>query len=85
MQKRGAGVPPTEIPEAEQWELVDLVWEAPADDVMEVRPVVDLGWSEPQEVVRFSLCEGCGELVAEPYLRIVNGEVRCRDCSGYSV
>lgn len=85
MQKRSAGIPPTEIPEAEQWELVNLVWEAPAEDVMEVGPVVDLEWSEAEEVVRFSVCEGCGELVAEPYLRVVNGEIRCRDCSGYSV
>ncbi|MCB2176889.1 MAG: TSUP family transporter [Actinomycetales bacterium] len=43
MRKRGAGVPASEIPEAEQWELVDLVWDAPADDVLivgTVEPVV---------------------------------------------
>jgi len=85
MQKRAAGIPPTEIPEAEQWELVDLVWDAPAADVLVVEPVVDLDWTEPDEVVRFSICDGCGELVAEPYLRVVNGEARCRDCAGYTV
>lgn len=29
MQKQSAGMPPTEIPEEEQWELVSLIWEAP--------------------------------------------------------
>lgn len=85
MQKRAAGVPPTEIPDEEQWELVDLVWEAPRDDVMVIEPATELDWSEPDEIVRFTVCDGCGELVAEPYLRVVNGEARCRDCAGYAV
>lgn len=84
MRKRSAGVPPTEIPDEEQWELVDLVWNAPPEDVMTVEPVMDHAWSEPEEVIRFVVCEGCGELVAEPYLRVVGGQVRCRDCSGYT-
>ena len=84
MQQRRAGVPPTEIPQADQWELVDLLWEAPAAEVMVAGPVADFASTEPAEVVRFSICEGCGELVAEPYLRVANGEIRCRDCSGYS-
>lgn len=83
MQKRSAGVPPTDIPESEQWELVDLVWNAPEDDVLSVGPVEERSWSEPEEVVRFAVCEGCGELVADPYLRVVNGQIRCRDCAGY--
>ena len=83
MQKRSAGVPPTEIPEEEQWELVDLVWNAPEADVMVVGPVVDYAFSEPEEVVRFAVCAGCGELVAEPYLRVANGQIRCRDCATY--
>ena len=83
MKKRSAGVPPTEIPDEEQWELVNLVWDAPADDVMVVGPVLPHPWSEPEEVVRFAVCAGCGELVAEPYLRVVKGELRCRDCAGY--
>jgi formylmethanofuran dehydrogenase subunit E len=85
MRKRAAGVPPTEIPEEEQWELVNLVWNAPEGEVMTVGPMVETEWSEPEEVVRFAVCAGCGELVAEPYLRVVNGEPRCRDCSGYAV
>jgi formylmethanofuran dehydrogenase subunit E len=85
MQKRSAGIAPTAIPDEEQWELVNLVWEAPESDVMVVGPVVASTWSEPEKVVRFAVCAGCGELVAEPYLRVVNGELRCRDCAGYWV
>ncbi|MFQ5341700.1 MAG: FmdE family protein [Anaerolineae bacterium] len=36
MQKRAAGIPPTQIPEDEQWELVNLIWDAPAGDIMTV-------------------------------------------------
>ncbi len=85
MKKRAAGIPPTEIPETEQWELVNLIWEAPEETVLAIGPVVDYAWSEPPEVVRFAVCAGCGELVAEPYLRVVEGKPLCLDCSGYSV
>jgi formylmethanofuran dehydrogenase subunit E len=85
MQKRAAGIPPTQIPEEEQWELVNLIWDAPEEQIMTIGPVVDYAWSEPEEIVRFAVCDGCGELVAEPYLRVVNGKSLCRDCSGYAV
>lgn len=85
MQKRSAGVPPTQIPEAEQWELVNLIWEAPEDAVLLAGPVVTYSWNEPQEIMRFAVCSGCGELVAESYLRVVEGNQLCIDCSGYSV
>ena len=83
MQKRAAGVPPTEIPEAEQMEVVSLVWDAPADEIMAVGPVEATSWSEPEEVVRFLVCPSCGELVAEPYARVAEGRAVCAACSGY--
>ncbi len=85
MQKRAAGVPPTQIPENEQWELVNLIWEASEKDVLTIGPVVDYDWKEPAEIVRFAVCSQCGELVAEPYLRMVEGKPLCMDCSGYAV
>jgi len=83
MQKRSAGVPPTEIPEADQMEVVNLVWDAPADEIMTVGPVEASAWSEPEEVVRFLVCPSCSELVAEPYARVAEGKVVCAACSGY--
>ena len=83
MQKRAAGVPPTEIPEAEQMEVVHLVWDAPAEEIMTVGPIEATDWGEPDEVVRFLVCPSCGELVAEPYARVAEGKVVCAACSGY--
>ena len=83
MQKRAAGVPPTEIPEAEQMEVVNLVWDAPADEIMTVGPIEATAWSEPAEVVRFLVCPSCSELVAEPYARVAEGKVLCAACSRY--
>jgi len=83
MQKRAAGVPASQIRDEEQDEVVHLVWDAPADTVMAVGPVEARSWSEPPEVVRFAVCARCGELVAEPYLRVVEGNSVCIACSGY--
>lgn len=83
MQKRAAGVPASQIPEAEQMEVVHLVWDAPADAVMTVGPITAREWSEPDEIVRFLVCPKCGELVAEPYVRVAEGVVVCAACSGY--
>ena len=50
---------------------------------MTVGPVEPRTWSEPEEVVRFAVCPSCGELVAEPYLRVAEGRTVCAACSGY--
>ena len=83
MQKRAAGVPPTQIPEAEQMEVVHLIMDAPAEEIMTLGPVEDRDWSEPEEVVRFFTCPQCAELVAEPYARVAQGVVLCASCAGY--
>lgn len=83
MQKRAAGVPPTDIPDEEQMEVVNLIWDAPAGEVMTVGAIAPTDWSEPDEVVRFLVCPSCGELVAEPYVRVANGGQVCLACSGY--
>ncbi len=83
MQKRAAGVPASQIPDDEQAEVVHLVWDAPAEAILTVGPVEPRTWSEPAEVVRFAVCPSCGELVAEPYLRVAEGRIVCAACSGY--
>ncbi len=83
MQRRAAGVPASQIPDDEQMEVVHVVWDAPAEAVMTVGPIVERAWSEPEEVVRFAVCPRCGELVAEPYLRVAEGAAVCAACSGY--
>jgi formylmethanofuran dehydrogenase subunit E len=83
MRKRAAGIPANEIPEAEQLELVGLIWDASEEDVLAVGPVEAAGWRPVEEVIRFAVCPGCRELVAEPYLRVVGEQRLCLDCSGY--
>lgn len=82
MQKRSAGVPRTQVPEEEQWELVNLIWDAPAEQTTTVGPAMDYGWQGPAEIIRFAVCRGCGELVAELCLRIEEGQPLCMDCAG---
>ena len=83
MVKRGQGIEPDEIPEVEQMELVDLMWNAPEDDVMVIEKVFD--WDEDwlPEIMGFVKCNACGELTAKAYLRVVGEKHVCIPCSGY--
>lgn len=83
MKKRGMGIIPDEIPEAEQMELVDLVWNAPETDIMTIEEIFQ--WEEDwlPEIMGFVPCDACGELVAKAYLRVVGGKHVCIPCSGY--
>jgi formylmethanofuran dehydrogenase subunit E len=83
MKKRRAGISPSHIPDDEQWELVDLIWDAPAEAIMTVGEITEQDRPETAEVVAFATCDVCDELVAEPYLRVVNEATMCISCSGY--
>lgn len=83
MDKRAAGVSPDDIPEAEQMELVDLVWEAPEADVLTVGAVFPYQANWLPEVMGFAPCAACGELTALAYLRVVGNVHKCIPCSGY--
>lgn len=83
MQKRAAGIMPDEIPEEEQMELVNLVWDAPESDVLTIGEVFDYPGVWIPEVMGFETCAGCGELTALAYLRVVGNARMCIPCSGY--
>lgn len=83
MQKRGAGISANEIPEAEQMEVVDLVWNAPEQDVLAIGKVFDYAGKWVPEVMGFKTCDYCGELTALAYLRVVGEKHVCIPCSGY--
>lgn len=84
MRKRGQGVPPTEIPEEEAWEMVNIVWDAPQTEVLEVGTVEDYSWGDDfGEIMGLIPCSSCGELVARAYLRVVGEAHMCIPCSGY--
>ncbi|MEO0248831.1 MAG: FmdE family protein [candidate division WOR-3 bacterium] len=83
MRKRGMGVMPDDIPLEEQMELVDLVWNAPEDDVLTVGEVMPYKAEWFPEIMGFTPCAGCGELTAYAYLRVVGNKHVCIPCSGY--
>jgi len=83
MQQRAAGVSPDEIPEADQQEVVDLVWNAPEADILTVGETFPYEYNWLPEVMGFAPCQSCGELVAHAYLRLAGERKLCIPCSGY--
>lgn len=83
MVKRGQGIEPDQIPEAEQLELVNLVWDAPEADVMTLGEVFQFDREWLPEVMGFTPCAACGELTARAYVRVVGDKHVCIPCSGY--
>jgi len=84
MRKRGQGVSPDKIPEAEAREMVDILWDAPEAEVLAIGPVRDYPWEDDfGEIMGLAPCDGCGELVSRVYLRVVGEKRMCIPCSGY--
>ena len=83
MTKRGQGIEPDAIPEAEALELVDLVWDAPESEVLTLGEVFQFERDWLPEVMGFVPCTACGELTAKAYLRVVGDKHVCIPCSGY--
>lgn len=83
MRKRGQGIPPTEIPEAEAWEMVDIILDTPENKVFSLGDVQPYEWEEFGEILGLMPCDNCGELVSKVYLRVVGKNHMCIPCSGY--
>jgi formylmethanofuran dehydrogenase subunit E len=83
MQKRGAGISASDIPESEQMEVVDLIWNAPEEDVLAIGKVFNYPGKWVPEVMGFKTCDYCGELTALAYLRVVGEKHVCIPCSEY--
>jgi formylmethanofuran dehydrogenase subunit E len=83
MKKRAAGIMPDDIPEEEQMELVNLVWDTPEVDVLTIGEIFQYDGTWYPEVMGFVACSSCGELTALAYLRVVGNAHMCIPCSGY--
>jgi formylmethanofuran dehydrogenase subunit E len=83
MTKRGQGIEPDDIPESEQMEVVDLVWNAPESDVLAIGQVFPFDREWMPEVMGFVPCAACHELTARAYLRVVGEKHVCISCSGF--
>ena len=67
----------------DQMELVNLVWNAPEEDVLMVGEVFEYPGVWIPEVMGFRPCDQCGELTALAYLRVFGSKHVCIPCSGY--
>ena len=84
MKKRGMGIPPTQIPPEEAWEMADILWDAPESEVLTVGDVTPYEWGDDfGEIMGLQACDSCGEMVSKVYLRVVGGKTMCIPCSGY--
>lgn len=83
MKKRGMGIPPSEIPIEEAWDMANIIWEAPEEEVLSIGEVHPHPWEEYGEVMGLVPCESCGELVSIVYVRLVGNKKVCIPCSGY--
>lgn len=83
MRKRSQGIPPTEIPEKEAWEMVDIIWETPESELLSISDIQFYEWEEYGEIMGLIPCDQCGELVSKVYLRVVGESHMCIPCSGY--
>jgi formylmethanofuran dehydrogenase subunit E len=83
MLKRGQGIDPDAIPEAEQLEVVDMIWNAPESDVLSIGEIFQFEREWEPEIMGFVPCAACHELTARAYLRVVGEKHVCIPCSGY--
>ena len=84
MKKRAMGIPPTQIPEEEAWEMANILWEAPESEVLTVGKVEPHPYEDFGEVMGLMPCANCGEMVSKVYLRVVGEKHMCIPCSGYN-
>jgi formylmethanofuran dehydrogenase subunit E len=83
MVKRGQGMEPDQIPEAEQMELVDMVWNAAESDVLIIGEVYKFERDWFPELMGWVTCSACHELTARAYVRVLGDKHVCIPCSGY--
>lgn len=84
MVKRGLGVDLDAIPEAEQLEAVDLIWNAPEADVLSIGEIFAFEREREPEITGFVPCAACHEITAQAYLRVVAEKHVCIPRSGYA-
>lgn len=83
MQKRADGIYPNEIPDDEVMEPIDIVWEAPEEEVVSIGKVFEYDGDLLPDVMGMQPCDRCGELVALAYRRVVGDKIMCIPCSDY--
>ncbi len=77
---REKGTPASEVPAAAVDPLVERVMNAPVERLLKVGPVFEQHWQDPPHSFASFVCDVCGEMVAEPYGRILGERRVCIPC-----
>ncbi len=80
---RKKGYAPSDIPENVKQKVVDYVLSLPDDQLFNITRLDDFSVPVPQKTFAKHKCEGCGEYVFEPHVRIREGKFFCIPCAGY--
>ena len=77
---RSQGVPPQEIASEVVDPLIERVWGAPPDVLFVVGPVRNVDFRRRKGTFNWYVCEGCGEVVFEHGVRLMDGRKLCLGC-----
>jgi len=77
---RMKGIPASEVPDEVVAPLVERVMGAPEEQLLNVGEVFEYKRQDPPHSFDSFVCEGCGEMVVEPYGRLHDGAKLCIPC-----
>ncbi len=79
---RQKGIPASEVPDDVVAPMVERVMNAPEEQILTVGEIFDYAWEEPPHSFEGFVCEMCGEMVVEPYGRLLGDKKVCIPCRG---
>ncbi|GAB6164688.1 FmdE family protein [Thermostilla marina] len=77
---RMKGVPASQVPDEVAQPLVEKVMSAPEEQIMLVGEVFEYHWQDPPHSFESFVCDLCGEMVVEPYGRLLGDKKVCIPC-----
>ncbi|WP_018085294.1 FmdE family protein [Desulfurispora thermophila] len=80
---RVKGIEPSFIPEEVADETIEFVLNTPEEEAFIIQRLPDFQFKHPPSSFKKDVCESCGEMVFESYLRFKDGKMLCIPCSGY--
>jgi formylmethanofuran dehydrogenase subunit E len=83
MAMRKSGIPASQIPAEVADPLVEMVSNAPDEQLLDVSPVFEYEWKDGPHTFESQVCPLCGEMVVERNMRVKDGQAVCLPCSGY--
>lgn len=80
---RSKGIEPSQIPNDVANEVIDFVFQVSEEEAFKTEKLPDFKFSHQPTSFKREVCEACGEMVFEKYLRFKDGKALCIPCSGY--